>query len=259
MNTTNTAPLSRRVSNAISYSDVMDALYKGLNDFARAPLFGLFFGGFYAIGGYALLMLLEYYRTVWLILPLALGFPLIGPFVAAGLYEVSRRLERKEPLNWPAILAVVWNQSRREMGWMAFSVLFIFWIWIYQIRLLLALFMGYAGFSLEAGWQGILANPNAYSFFAVGTAAGAALAAVLFCTTVVSMPLLLDKSVDFITAIIASWRSTLENIGPMIFFGIIVAALSFIGIGALFLGLFLVLPVLGHATWHLYRKLSPRV
>jgi uncharacterized membrane protein len=259
MNTSNTAPLARRITQTITYSEVMNVLYQGLNDFARAPLFGLFFGGFYAMGGYALIILLEYYRTVWLILPLALGFPLIGPFVAAGLYEVSRRLEAKLPLRWADILAVVWNQSRREMGWMAFAVLFIFWVWIYQIRLLLALFIGFAAFSSVDGMMGALNQPNAYAFLATGTVVGAALAFVLFATTVVSMPMLLDKPVDFISAIITSWRSVRENLGPMIFFGLIVAVLSFAGLSAFFLGLFVVLPVLGHATWHLYRKLAPRV
>jgi uncharacterized membrane protein len=183
---------------------------------------------------------------------------------ALRLTEITQRGGSSEPdmkalAVMADVLAVVWNQSRREMGWMAFAVLFIFWVWVYQIRLLLALFMGYAAFSSVDGMMGALSQPNAYTFLAAGTVVGAALAFVLFATTVVSMPMLLDKPLDFITAIITSWRSVMENFGPMVFFGLIVAVLSFAALAAFFLGLFVVLPVLGHATWHLYRRLAPRV
>jgi uncharacterized membrane protein len=259
MNASNIAPQVRRFSQVISYSDVMDCLYQGLNDFARAPLFGFFFGGFYALGGYALMMLLQYYRSIWLILPLALGFPLIGPFVAAGLYEVSRRLEAKLPLRWSDVLAVILNQSRREMGWMAFAVLFIFWVWIYQVRLLLALFLVGVPLSSLDSISGLLSQPQAYEMLAAGTVVGAFLSAVLFCTTVVAMPMLMDRPLDFVTAIIGSWRCVLENLGPMIFFGLVVAVVTFVALAPFFLGLFVALPVLGHATWHVYRRLAPRI
>jgi uncharacterized membrane protein len=248
---------STRASNRISFADVTAALRQGLSDFRRAPLLGIFFGGVFAAGGVALIFLLTYYRSIWLILPLALGFPLIGPFAAAGLYEVSRRLAAKEPLQWGEILTVVFRQSQKEMGWMAFTVLFIFWIWVYQVRLLLALFMGFAAFS---SWDGILQamhSANGPAFLLVGTIVGAALSFVLFACTVVSMPMLVDRDVDFITAMITSWRAVLENIGPMLGFGIIVAVLTFVALAPFFLGLVVILPVLGHATWALYKRLIP--
>jgi len=245
-------PKPSRISHPVHFSDVFAALHAGWRDFLRAPLFGLFFGGIFALGGVLLYLLLSYYRSVWLILPLAIGFPLVGPFAAAGLYEISRRIAHQEPLHWGDILTVTIRQSRREFGWMAFVVLFILWVWMYQVRLLVALFMGYKGFASLDGFIVALSQHDGVAFLMVGTAIGAALSFVLFCSTVVAMPMLLHRDVDFITALITSWRTVFENLPAMIFFGILVAVLTFLSLIPMFLGLLIVLPVLGHATWHLY-------
>ncbi len=245
-------PKPSRISHTLSFADVFGALGAGWRDFRAAPLYGMFFGGIYAGAGILLYLLLSYYRSVWLILPLAIGFPLIGPFVAAGLYEISRRLARREQLWWGEILTVTIRQSRREFGWMAFVVLFILWVWMYQVRLLVAFFMGYKGFASLDGFIVALTGQSGLTFLAIGTVIGAALSFVLFCSTVIAMPMLLHRDVDFITALITSWRTVFENLAPMILFGLIVALLTFLALIPLFLGLIVVLPVLGHATWHLY-------
>ncbi len=245
-------PKPSRISHPVSFADVFAALGAGWRDFRAAPLYGLFFGGIYAAAGVLLYLLLSYYRSVWLILPLAIGFPLIGPFVAAGLYEVSRRLARREQLWWGEILTVTIRQSRREFGWMAFVVLFILWVWMYQVRLLVAFFMGYKGFASLDGFIVALTGQSGLTFLAIGTVIGAVLSFVLFCSTVIAMPMLLHRDVDFITALITSWRTVFENLAPMILFGLIVALLTFLALIPMFLGLIVVLPVLGHATWHLY-------
>lgn len=249
-----TSPSSANVARPLSFSDVTGALQQGFQDFRRAPLIGLFFGGIYALGGLALYLLLAYYRTPWLIIPLGLGFPLLGPFVAAGLYETSRRLSRGEPISWSAILSVVMWQSRREMGWMAFVVLFVFWIWLYQVRLMIALFLDFKAFSSFQGFFDAMANGPGAGFLAAGTLSGAVLSTVLFSLTVMSMPMLLDRNVDFVTAMLASIRTVTDNPGPMLGFGIIVALLTFAALVPAFLGLLVVLPVLGHATWRLYER-----
>jgi uncharacterized membrane protein len=245
-------PKPSRISHTLSFADVFAALGAGWRDFRAAPLYGMFFGGIYAGAGILLYLLLSYYRSVWLILPLAIGFPLIGPFVAAGLYEISRRLARREQLWWGEILTVTIRQSRREFGWMAFVVLFILWVWMYQVRLLVAFFMGYKGFASLDGFIVALTGQSGLTFLAIGTVIGAALSFVLFCSTVIAMPMLLHRDVDFITALITSWRTVFENLAPMILFGLIVALLTFLALIPMFLGLIVVLPVLGHATWHLY-------
>lgn len=238
----------------VTLADIRAALSLGLSDYKKAPFIGLFFGGIYAAGGIALYLLLSAYRTPWLILPLALGFPLIGPFIAAGLLETSRRLARDEPVRWDDILTVIYRQSRRELGWMAFVMLFIFWIWMYQIRLMLALFLGFKAFSSFDDMVTTLQTQQGLVFLSAGAVSGAILATVLYSSTVIAMPMLLDRDVDFITAIITSFRTVVENPLPMLTFGFIIAVLILLALVPMFLGLLVVLPILGHATFHLYER-----
>lgn len=241
--------------NRIGFADVTDSLAQGWRDFTRAPLIGLFFGAIYAAGGIAIWLLLNVYHEPWWIIPIAVGFPLIGPFVAVGLYETSRRLESGQPLHFGEILTVIMAQRKRQIAWMAFVVLFIFWMWLYEVRMLLAIFLGFKSFSsIEAFISVVTTTPEGIGFLVVGTGVGAVISFVLFCTTVVAIPLLLDRELDLITAIIMSFKSVLQNLVPMTGWGILIVALTFVALLPAFLGLLIVLPVLGHATWHLYRK-----
>ncbi|MEQ8450155.1 MAG: DUF2189 domain-containing protein [Nitratireductor sp.] len=240
---------------AITGADIRAALMQGLNDFARAPLFGLFFGGVFALGGMVIVLGLTIWRVPWMIYPFAIGFPLIGPFAAVGLYEVSRRLEAGQPLDWKAVLAVVWHQRTRELSWMAFVMLFVFWIWMYQIRLLVALVLGRMSFAtLERFLDVVFTTPQGWTFLAVGHVVGAILALVLFSITVISIPLLLERELDFVTAMITSVKTVLASPSAMIGWGVTVTVLVLLSCVPFFLGLFVTLPVLGHATWHLYRR-----
>lgn len=241
--------------NPLSMQDVRAAFADGWRDFRTYPAFGLFFGAIYALGGIFIAVMLTYYHLPWMIIPVAIGFPLIGPFIAVGLYEISRRHQRGEAVGWTAILAEVFRQRERQLSWMAFVVLFIFWIWIYQIRLLMALFLGFRiPATLDAFANVVLTTPQGLLFLAIGTVVGAVLAMILFTATVISMPLLLDHDVDFVTAMLTSMRTVIENPAPMLAFGLVVAALAIAALIPLFLGLLVVLPVAGHATWHLYRR-----
>lgn len=240
---------------SITFRDIRDALEAGFADFLRAPLFGLFFGGIFLVGGLVILASLTVLDMPWMIIPVAIGFPLIGPFVAVGLYEVSRRLDSGQPLVWSEILLVVFRQRERQLSWMAFVVLFIFWMWIYQVRLLLALFLGFKSFSSIPRFVEIITTtPEGLAFLAVGTLVGAALALVLYSATVIAMPLLLERELDFITAMITSFKTVIKNPVPMIGWGLIVAVLAIIAMLPLFLGMLVILPILGHATWHLYKR-----
>ena len=241
--------------NTIGFADVKAALAAGWRDFTRAPVIGLFFGGIYAAGGILIWLLLSVYHEPWWIIPIAVGFPLIGPFVAVGLYETSRRLASGLPLNFGEILTVILAQRKRQVAWMAFTVLFIFWMWLYEVRMLLAIFLGFKSFSsIEAFFNVVTTTPEGIGFLLVGTGVGAFISLVLFCTTVVAIPLLLDRDIDLITAIISSFKAVFQNPAPMISWGIIIVALTFLALLPAFLGLLVVLPVLGHATWHLYTR-----
>lgn len=246
-----TAP-PRPVVRRITAEDVYSALGEGWRDFRAVPRFGLFFGGVYALVGIALLVtfwVLD--RPAW-ILPFAVAFPLVGPFVAVGLYEVSRRRERGEPLDWADVLGAVWGKRESQIPSMAFVVLAGLVIWMWAAGMLVILFLGRGGASGDL--DAIFARDSGFWLVFVGTIVGAAIAFVLFSVTVVSLPMLVDRDVDFVTAMVVSLTAVRENLQPMLHWAWIVAGVLFVAMLPLFLGLVVALPVLGHATWHLYRK-----
>lgn len=238
----------------ISAADVVEALGRGLRDFQALPFFGLLFGALYAAGGILIVLSVTAFGMVYLAYPLAAGFALIGPFVAIGLYEVSRCREAGRVPTLPDIWRTM--RSRSEIGWMAFVTLFIFILWMYQARLLVALFLGVnASFpSLQEFIATVLTTSEGLIFLMVGNLIGAVLALILFSLTVVSFPLLLDRDVDFVTAMITSVRAVVTSPVPMIGWAAVIVALLVVSALPLFLGLLVTLPVLGHTTWHLYRR-----
>ncbi len=240
---------------AVRFSDLREILVLGWRDFIRAPLFGMFFGAIYALGGLILMTGVIYLDMAWFTYPLIIGFALIGPFIATGLYEISRRQGNNTPLRWGEILSVVWNQHRRELGWMAFVMLFIFWIWMYQIRTLVAVFFGFQGFaSLQGFVEAVFTTSNGLTFLLVGHVVGAVISLVLFTITVISCPLLLEREVDFVTAMITSVRTVVTSPIVMLCWGVFVILSVIAAAIPAFMGLLVVLPVLGHATWHLYKR-----
>jgi uncharacterized membrane protein len=240
---------------AITVADLRASLLGGATDFARAPAIGLAIGALFALTGMAITLALTVWQMPWMIYPFAIGFPLIGPFAAVGLYEVSRRLETGRLPDWRAVLDVVWAQRRREVSWMALTMLFVFWIWMYQVRLLIALVLGRMSFAtLDKFVTVVLTTPQGWLFLAIGHVVGAALSLVLFSVTVIAIPMLLDREVDFITAMITSVRSVLASPIVMLGWGLAVTLAVVAACVPFFLGLLIVLPVLGHATWHLYRR-----
>jgi uncharacterized membrane protein len=239
----------------VTAADIAEALSQGLRDFQAMPLYGIAFGAFYAAGGIAILLCLTAFGMVYLAYPLAAGFAMIGPFVAIGLYELSRRREAGQPISIAAIWATV--RTRSEIGWMAFVTLFVFVIWMYQVRLLIALLLGLnASFSsLNEFITVVLTTNEGLLFLAIGNAVGAALSLILFSLTVVSFPLLLDRDVDFVTAMITSVRAVVTSPLPMIGWAALIVVLLAVSAMPYFLGLIVTLPVLGHTTWHLYRRI----
>jgi uncharacterized membrane protein len=244
-------PVVRR----ITIADIADAFAQGLRDFQAMPSYGLAFGALYAFGGILIVLCLTQLGLVYLAYPLAAGFALLGPFVAIGLYEVSRRREAGQPVTLAAIWSTV--RSRGEIGWMAFVTLFFFVIWMYQVRLLIALLLGLnASFSSFKEFLTVVLTTNeGLLFLAIGNLDGAALSLILFSLTVVSFPLLLEREVDFVTAMITSVRAVVMSPLPMIGWALVIVVLLIVSALPYFLGLLVTLPVLGHATWHLYRRI----
>lgn len=238
------------------YRDITDSLRAGWADFKRLPGYALFFGSVYVLGGIAIFVLLNQFQQPWMIIPLAIGFPLVGPFLAAGTYEVSRRLHSDQEMKTAGILGFMLSQGRREFAWMAFVVLFIFWIWMYQARILIALMLDMQAFSsMGALTSALFMTPGGLSMLALGTLIGGILAAILYTTTVISMPLLVERDVDVVTAIITSWMAVLASPGPMLLWAGIIGGVTLLAMVPMFLGLLVAFPVLGFATWHLYRAI----
>jgi uncharacterized membrane protein len=244
-------PVVRRITAA----DIAESLGEGLRDFQAAPVFGLAFGALYVAGGVAILLSLTAFGMVYLAYPLAAGFALIGPFVAVGLYEVSRQREAGQPPSLQGIWTAI--RGRSEIGWMAFVTLFIFLIWMYQVRLLIAVLLGLnASFaSLPQFITVVLTTNEGLVFLALGNLIGAALSLILFSLTVVSFPLLLERDIDAVTAMITSVRAVVMSPLPMIGWAAVIVVLLAVSSLPYFLGLLVTLPVLGHATWHLYRRI----
>ncbi|MCR9238536.1 MAG: DUF2189 domain-containing protein [Alphaproteobacteria bacterium] len=248
-------PIDRLRVRKLTHDDVKAALRSGLSDYLARPFLSSSFGIVFALGGLFVVASLFYFNQIWMAIPVALGFPLIAPFAAAGLYEMSRQLAAGTSFAWRDIYLVVSRQPGREFGWMAFVVLFVFWVWIYQVRLLLAVFLGLQAFSsLEGFVQVVTGTANGLLFVGIGTIVGAVLAFILFCITAVSMPLLLDRKIDFITAMLLSINTVRTNPAVMLGWGFTIGVLIFLAMVPAFLGLIVVLPILGHATWHLYRS-----
>ncbi len=235
-------------------ADLGASLRLGWRDFLRAPLFGLFFAAVYVAGGWLILWSLGREGGIWAAVIAGTGFPLVGPFIACGLYEVSRRLEMEEPLDWPGVLGVILSQRHRQIPMMAAMIVVFFLFWNFVGHVIFALFLGLSTMTnISSSWEVFLTG-DGLAMLAVGTSVGAIFAAVLFSLTVTSLPMLMHRDVDAITAMLASAAVVTANVRVMAIWGVIVAVLLFAAMVPWFLGLFLVLPLLGHATWHLYRR-----
>lgn len=233
-------------------ADLGAVLRAGLQDFRRAPQFGLFFSAVYVLGGFFMLWLGAGHVT-W-ILATSLGFPLIAPFAAAGLYEVSRRMEQGQLLDWGRVLGIVWAERTRQLPWLGAIIVIYFLFWTFLAHMIFALFMGLSTMTnVTQSWD-VFLTPGGLLMIGVELAVGAVLAFLLFALTVVSLPLVLDREVDFVTAMLLSIRTVRENLGVMIAWALVIAVLSLLALLPWFLGLMVVLPILGHATWHLYRR-----
>lgn len=237
---------------AVGLGDLRAALALGWRDFRAAPAFGLFFSSVYVLGGLALV----YFGagTVAWTLMLSLGFPLVAPFAAVGLYEVSRRMERGEPLSWPGVLGVVVREKDRQLPWAGAIIVFAFLFWTFLAHMVFALFMGLSVMTnISSSWE-VFFTANGMAMIAVELVLGGSFAFLLFGLTVVSFPLMLDKEIDFMTSMLLSLEAVRQNLPVMLTWAATIAGLLFAGMVPFFLGLFVVLPVLGHATWHLYRR-----
>jgi uncharacterized membrane protein len=240
--------------NLVDASDLKASLALGWRDFRRAPVLGLAFSAVYVLGGWLITWAMTAKGQVWWTLPASAGFPILGPFVACGFYEISRRLEAGEPLVANEIFGVIFRQKDRQIPAIAAVIVVYFLFWNFLSHMIFALFLGNATMTNVSSSLAVFLSPQGLSMLAFGTLVGAAFATLLFCLTVVSLPMLLDREVDFVTAMLTSFALVRENPRIMLSWGALIAICLFLGMLPAFLGLLVVLPLFGHASWHLYRR-----
>ena len=236
-------------------ADLMDALARGWDDFSAMPSHAVFLCVIYPLIGIALALLTFGYATLPLLFPLAAGFALIGPLAAIGLYELSRRREAKLDVSAADALEVVRSPSIGAIVALGLVLMVIFFVWVAAAQAIYVANFGYAApASIEQFVSDMLNTRAGWNVIILGNAVGFLFAVLVLMISVVSFPLLLDRDVGAATAILTSIRAVLLNPLTMALWGLIVAVLLLIGSLPAFIGLAVVLPVLGHATWHLYRK-----
>jgi uncharacterized membrane protein len=239
----------------IGLADIRDALVKGIDDFSAMPSDVLFLGVLYPLIGLFPAFLTFGYEVVSLLFPLASGFALVGLFAALGLYELSRRREQGLDSSWTNAFDVVRSPSRDAILALGFLLMAIFLIWLATAELLYQSLFGYSTpESISQFVRQVFTTPAGWTLIVVGNAIGFVFAVIALTISVVSFPLLLDREVGAAVAIHTSVRAVLANPLTMATWGLIVAVALVLGSVPLFLGLAIVMPILAHATWHLYRK-----
>jgi uncharacterized membrane protein len=248
-------PVIRR----IEVKDIREALEKGMNDFLAMPSHGAFLALIHPVCGLVLAYATSDQNALQLLFPLASGFALVGPFVAVGLYEMSRRRELGLEISWKYAFNVLRSPSISSIAALGSLLLMIFAAWITASQWLYTALYGPTPpvFYVEF-LQQVASTERGWLLFGFGCFIGFCFAAVTLVISVVSFPLLLDRDVGALIAVATSIKTVRKNPIPMALWGLIVAAALLIGSLPFFMGLTLVLPVLGHATWHLYRKVIVR-
>lgn len=240
------------VASDLRLSDIRAALAAGWGDFSTCPLYGLFFAAFYVSAGIFLYYALFNWGEVAWLVPAAAGFPLLAPFVVVGLYEVSRRREAGLPVTWKVVLGALRGRGDEQILNMGVIVFVAFGFWLMVAHGVFAVFLAESGIGSES--LELFQTTAGIMMLVVGSVMGGLMALAFYSITVMSLPMLVDREVDFLTAIIVSLAAVRSNTFVMMAWAFLIAVLLFIAMLPLFLGLLVVLPVLAHATWHLYRR-----
>ena len=237
-------------------ADFRDSLARGWRDLRAAPVTDLCLASVFVVAGLLMtLVTVATGQTFWLVLAV-MGFPLIGTLAAVGFYETSRRLAAGLPARPGDVLPLVWAHRHGQLPWLGAIVVVIFLFWFFLGHMIFALFLGLSPMTNVLSSAEVLMTSEGLWMLATGTAVGAGFAALVFAISVAGMPMLVDRDVDFITAMSRSVAVVAARPLPWLGWGLFVALVTLVSMLPLFLGLFVTMPLLGHATWHLYARLA---
>jgi uncharacterized membrane protein len=239
----------------LTTEDLRMALREGWDDFAALRTDVIFIVLLYPIIGLCLSAFAFHRDLLPLLFPLMSGFALLGPVAAVGLYEMSRRREKGEPAGFGAGLGVLGSPSIGAILTVGLALIVVFVVWMLAAYLIYSLTLGpQPPVSIRSFINDVFTTGAGWAMLIIGCGVGFVFAAVTLATTIVSIPILLHRHVGLATAVSTSLEVAKQNPVPVAIWGLIVAVLLVLGTIPLFLGLIFVLPVLGHATWHLYRR-----
>lgn len=243
----------------IGVGDVRDALRRGFADFEAYRTDVIFLSAIYPVVGLVLWHAAMHYAMLPLLFPLASGFALVGPAAAVGLYEMSRRREQGQIVSWAEAFNVLRSPSIGAIALLSLVLVGLFVAWLFVAERIYDATLGpLPPASIGAFVHDVLTTPAGWAMIGVGIGVGFLFALVVLAVSVVSFPLLLDRRVGVTTAVLTSIRAVMANPVPMAAWGLAVAVGLVLGSIPLFIGLAVVMPALGHATWHLYRKVIRR-
>jgi uncharacterized membrane protein len=242
----------------IGLADLRDVLIKGWNDFTALPSFALFLVVIYPIVGIMLARFVQGRSLVPMLFPLVAGFALIGPFAAVGLYELSRRRETGEPISGRHVFGRLRTTCGVSCVALGGILLAIFFVWLVAAQAIYtATFGAHVPESFGAFFREVLTTRQGWMLILIGHGVGLLFAIVVFSISVISFPLVLDRRVTAHGAIATSLRAVIANPVTMAVWATIIAAALMLGSLPFFMGLMVAVPVIGHASWHLYRKVVP--
>ncbi|KQT48361.1 cytochrome C oxidase subunit I [Devosia sp. Leaf420] len=242
------------VIKTITLADLTEALRRGAADFWAKPSHYFLLALIYPVIGIVLTVWMNGFHTWPLLYPLIGGFALIGPIAALPLYEISRRRELGEEPSWRDAIGVIHSPAMGSIIAIGAMLFVLFTLWLTSAQALYEnLFGASPPQTFGAMFNQVFAEPGGMTLAIIGTAVGAAFALVVLCSSVIAFPLLLDRDVGAYVAVETSFRAVMHNLIPMLAWGLIVGISVFVGALTLFVGLAVILPILGHATWHLYR------
>ena len=250
-------PIAEVAIRRIGIADLGAALAAGWSDFMAKPSHVIFLTIIYPIVGVVLAQAAVVNDLVPLLFPLVAGFAILGPFAAVATYEVSRRREHGADTAWRDFGRLARAPEARLIAEMAVALLAIFVAWLGAAEGIYAATLGAAPQTLAAFARDVVATPGGWALILAGNLVGFAFAAAAFTVGVVSFPMIVDRGVGIRTAVTTSARCVAANPLVLAAWGAFIAVALAAGMALLFVGLAIVLPVLGHASWHLYRKLVP--